>query len=125
MESFETGEPLWSKDDPDRLTQVLDNIIGNAISYAGRDASVIVHIDDGDPVRITISDTGVGIPACDLPHILNSFYRVNAARTPGEDHMGLGLSIARKMVEGHGGKLLISSTVGKGTTATILIPKDL
>ena len=60
-----------------------------------------------------------------LPHILDSFYRVSAARTPGENHIGLGLSITRRMLEAHGGELQISSEEGKGTNVTLLIPKAL
>lgn len=123
FEPLSPGAPIRANVDPDRITQVLDNIFGNAISYAGAGASVATAIEDGDPIRITISDTGIGIPAKDLPNILNPFYRVSAARTPGENHVGLGLSIARRMLEAHGGKLAISSEEGEGTSVTVVIPK--
>lgn len=121
----ESKAPITANVDPDRITQVLDNIVGNAVSYAGNGASVNVILEDGDTVRISIVDTGVGIPEKDIPHILDSFYRVNTARTPDENHIGLGLSIARRMLEAHGGKITISSQEGKGTNVTILIPKAL
>lgn len=120
---LEPGAPVNANVDPDRITQVIDNVVGNAISYAGTGAAVSVAIEDGDPMKISIADTGVGIPAEDLPHVLDSFYRVNAARTPGENHIGLGLSIARRMLEAHGGRIAITSEEGKGTAVHILIPK--
>jgi signal transduction histidine kinase len=123
LKPLQPGLPIEASIDPDRMTQVLDNIIGNAISYARAGASVSATVEDGDPVRICITDTGIGIPAKDLPHILDSFYRVNAARTPGENHIGLGLSIARRMVEAHGGKMAIASEEGQGTAVTITIPR--
>lgn len=123
IEPLKRGRAVKANIDPDRITQVLVNVIGNAISYAGSGASISASVDDGDPVRITITDTGIGIPAKDLPNILNPFYRVSSARTPGENHIGLGLSIARRMVEAHDGRISISSEEGKGTQVTILIPK--
>jgi two-component system, OmpR family, sensor histidine kinase BaeS len=124
LRPLQDGAPIRANVDADRITQVLDNVIGNAISYAGAGAVVSAAVECADPVRITITDTGVGIPAKDLPHILDSFYRVSAARTPGENHIGLGLSIARRMIEAHGGTMAISSEQGKGTQVTILIPKS-
>lgn len=110
--------------DPDRITQVIDNILQNAISYAGEGAEVTTSIENTNPVIINIRDTGKGISASDLPFIFDSFYRADSARTPGECHSGLGLSIARRLVEVHNGQLTISSKEGKGTTVTITIPLD-
>lgn len=76
LNPLKPGAPITANVDPDRITQVLDNIIGNAISYAGAGATVSASVEDGDPVRIIIADTGVGIPTKDLPNILNPFYRV-------------------------------------------------
>jgi signal transduction histidine kinase len=109
--------------DPDRMTQVIDNVLDNAISYAGEGAEVSVVLQDGDPIMITTSDTGKGIAPDDLPRISDSFYRADAARTPGDFHFGLGLSIARRLVEAHGGSLTVSSEEGKGTTVEIAIPR--
>lgn len=109
--------------DPDRIAQVLDNIIGNAISYAGEGAEVRVSLEGGDPVRISVSDTGKGIRPEHIPYVLDPFYRADAARTPADCHSGLGLSIARGLVEAHGGKLAISSEEGRGTTVAITIPR--
>lgn len=122
LQPFHAEMAIKAKVDPDRITQVLDNIIGNAISYAGKGASVSITIEECDPIRIIITDTGIGIPAKDLPQILNPFYRVSAARTPGENHIGLGLSIARRMIEAHGGKISITSEENKGTSVTCTLP---
>ncbi|MEN6372922.1 MAG: HAMP domain-containing sensor histidine kinase [Armatimonadota bacterium] len=109
--------------DPDRITQVLNNIVENAISYAGKGAELKIRLEDKNPIKITISDTGKGIKAEDMPYVSDPFYRADAARTPGDCHSGLGLSIACRLVEAHGGQFNISSKEGKGTTATISIPK--
>lgn len=108
--------------DPDRIVQVIDNLLDNAIGYAGEGAEVSVVLEDGDPVRITISDTGRGIPASDLPRVTDSFYRADPARTPSDSHFGLGLSIARRLVEAHGGSLTVSSEEGRGTTVVVSLP---
>lgn len=117
-----TDTPVKVMVDPDRITQVLDNILGNAISYAGEGAAVTVSVEVGNPIRIRIADTGKGIAAGDLPYIFDSFYRADTARTPGECHSGLGLSIARRLIEAHGGTLTVSSEEGKGTMVDITIP---
>ncbi len=110
--------------DPDRLAQVVNNILENAINYAGIGAKISVIIKDGDPAVIEISDTGKGIPSEAIPYVLDPFYRADTARTPSDCHSGLGLSIASKLIEAHGGKLSLTSEEGKGTTVTISIPKN-
>lgn len=109
--------------DPDRITQILNNIIENAISYSGEGAEVRLLLEDGDLIKISVSDTGKGIRAVDIPYVTDPFYRADAARTPGDCHSGLGLSIACRLVEAHGGKLVVDSEEGKGTTVIITIPK--
>ena len=110
--------------DPDRVAQVVDNLLNNAISYAGAGASLRVTLQDGDPVRLLVADTGRGIPARHLPYVFDSFYRANAARTPGDAHSGLGLRIARGLIEAHGGTLELTSTEGQGTTVTMTLPRE-
>jgi len=122
LQPFVPTSPIRAKVDPDRITQVLDNILENAASYAGKGAEIRVGIEKGKNIRITVTDTGKGIRADDLPYIFDSFYRADTARTPSDSHSGLGLSIARKLVEVHGGTLDISSEEGKGTTVTIELP---
>lgn len=125
LHPMSSGAPLVATADADRITQVLDNIVGNAISYAGEGAEVDISLDDTDPIRISVSDTGKGIPAEAMAFVLDPFYRGDAARTPNDCHSGLGLSIACRLIEAHDGKLTISSKEGNGTTVTILIPKKL
>lgn len=122
LHTLELGRPIMAMVDPDRLIQIVDNVVENAICHAGEGAEVRVDVNEGDPVRITVSDNGIGIPAKDMPYIFDSFYRVDAARTPGGTHSGLGLRIARGLVEAHGGKMSLSSVEGKGTTVEILLP---
>lgn len=123
--TLDCAESVTARVDPDRITQVLDNIIGNAISYAGKGAKLCVTFANGDPVHLTIRDTGKGIRSEDIPYIFEPFYRADQARTPGEAHSGLGLSIARKLTEAHGGSLTLSSEEGKGTQVDILLPKNI
>jgi two-component system sensor histidine kinase BaeS len=122
LHPLERSEPVMFPVDPDRMTQVIDNILQNAISYAGRGAEVKTTVSGGEKAVIRIADTGRGISAMDMPYIFDSFYRADAARTPGEAHSGLGLRIARRLVEIHGGTLEISSTEGSGTTVDITFP---
>jgi signal transduction histidine kinase len=111
--------------DKDRLKQVLVNLIGNAIKYTPNGGEVIVGLGkDEDRARITVSDNGPGIPAEDLPHIFERFYRGEKSRTRSRDGkgFGLGLSIAYWIIRNHGGQLEVSSAEGKGTTFSIRLP---
>ena len=120
---IEPGPPVIASVDPDRLTQVLDNLLDNAISYAGSGASVRVTVDEGQTARLTVSDNGQGIPAAHLQRIFEPFYRVDPARTMDEGHSGLGLRISRGLVRAMGGELALTSREGAGTTAVITLPR--
>ncbi|MCE5315001.1 MAG: HAMP domain-containing sensor histidine kinase [Armatimonadota bacterium] len=117
-----SGSPVMINADPDRIAQVLDNLLDNAISYAGQDAQVNVDLIDSDPVKIMVSDNGHGISEEHISHIFDAFYRADAARTPGDSHSGLGLRIARGLIEAHGGKLTLTSKECKGTRVEITLP---
>ncbi len=121
LHPVEAGAPVMRDVDPDRLAQTLDNLLSNAVSYAGAGAEVAVTFDGDNPTRLRVADTGRGIPAHHLPFLCEPFYRVDAVRTPGDKHSGLGLRIARALVEAHGGQLTIDSTEGQGTTVTIIL----
>lgn len=110
--------------DPHRLNQVLDNLMDNAISHAGTGAEVRVTIEPGDPVVISVADTGRGIAAEHLLYLFDPFYRVDSVRTPGDRHSGLGLRIARGLAQAHGGDLRIESEEGKGTRAVLTLPRS-
>ncbi len=111
--------------DADRLKQVLVNLIGNAINYTPKGGEVVVSISKvGDQARLLVSDNGPGIPAEDLPHIFERFYRGEKSRTRSRDGkgFGLGLSIAYWIVRNHNGKIDVESSMGKGTTFCVWLP---
>ncbi|MBN1657308.1 MAG: HAMP domain-containing histidine kinase [Anaerolineae bacterium] len=112
--------------DLDRMAQVLGNLIGNALRHTpagGRIRLVAAH--KGGKVLLQVHDTGGGISADDLPHVFDRFYRGSEAREGDGSESGLGLAIARSIVELHGGTISVESIVGKGTTFTISVPADL
>ena len=107
--------------DRDRLKQVMLNLVSNAIQYTPQGGDVYLSLAKiGDQARIIIRDTGPGIPAEDLPHIFDRFYRAEKSRTRSTTSgFGLGLSIAHWIVEHHGGQIKVESREGKGTTFVI------
>jgi len=108
--------------DPDRLKQLLLNLIDNALKYTPPGGAVTLSLyRDREWVRVTVEDTGVGIPPDVLPHIFDRFYR---AQRKGRKGVGLGLSIACWIAEAHGGRLSVESEVGQGTTFTLWLPTD-
>lgn len=115
--------PLIVAGDPDRLRQVLLNVLDNARKYtpAGGDIRVDVQRRDGSAI-VTIADTGIGIPAADVPHIWDRFYRVDQARTRASGGSGLGLAIVKGIIEAHGGSVALSSQPGLGTSVTLRFP---
>jgi signal transduction histidine kinase len=117
-------DQLMVNGDRDRLKQVLINLVANAIQYTPQDGDVFISLSKvGDQARIICRDTGPGIPAEDLPHIFERFYRAEKSRTRGKSTgLGLGLSIAKWIVEHPGGRIEVSSKDGKGTTFAIWIP---
>jgi len=111
--------------DPDRLAQVISNLLDNAIKYtpAGGSVSVAARpVADEGVVELTVADTGAGIPAEDLPRVTERFYRVDKARSREFGGTGLGLSIVKHIVQAHGGRLAIESRVGAGTTVRVTLP---
>ena len=109
--------------DSDRIAQVLDNLLDNAVRYSPPGGEVRVSLDwEADQVACRITDEGPGIPPEHLPFIFERFYRVNQARGRGEGGSGLGLSIARGLVVAHGGRIAASSIDGQGTTITFWLP---
>ena len=109
--------------DATKLQQVFYNLIDNAIKYTHRGGSVNVEIfRSGRKAIVNVSDTGVGIPENDLPHIFERFYRVDKARSRETGGTGLGLSIVKQIVLLHGGIIDAKSTVGKGTVFMVELP---
>jgi two-component system OmpR family sensor kinase len=110
--------------DPDRLKQVLVNLISNAIKYTPGKGTVTLELSKvADQSRLIIRDTGPGIPAEDLPHIFERFYRAEKSRTRAKSAgFGLGLSIAYWIINNHGGGIEVDSQEGQGTSFTIWLP---
>jgi two-component system, OmpR family, sensor kinase len=110
--------------DRDRLKQVLINLVANAIQYTPQGGDVFLSLSKvGDMARIICRDTGPGIPAEDLPHIFERFYRAEKSRTRGKTTgFGLGLSITKWIVEHHNGRIEVDSKEGQGTTFAIWLP---
>jgi signal transduction histidine kinase len=110
--------------DRDRLKQVFINLVANAIQYTPQDGDVFLSLEKiGEQARVIVRDTGPGIPAEDLPHIFERFYRAEKSRTRRESAgFGLGLSIANWIVERHGGRIEVNSEERKGTTFAIWLP---
>ncbi|WP_394619315.1 ATP-binding protein [Lentzea sp. JNUCC 0626] len=120
-----TADPaLFVRADALRLRQVLDNLVANAVRYVPAGGTVAVEgtSEDGDCV-ITVSDTGPGIAADDLPHVFDRFWRADKSRSRSTGGSGLGLAIVRKLVEAHGGTVGVSSTTGVGTTFRVRLPE--
>jgi two-component system phosphate regulon sensor histidine kinase PhoR len=114
--------------DGDRLRQVLINLIDNAIKYTPSGGAVLVRaslatdVEHGGMVEIAIEDSGIGIPAQDLPRLTERFFRVDKARSRELGGTGLGLAIVKHIVQAHGGSLAISSALGQGTTVRVYFP---
>jgi signal transduction histidine kinase len=110
--------------DEDRIGQVLLNLVGNALQYtpAGGQVTLRAH-RAGSVVRLAVTDTGIGIPAEDLPHVFERFYRVDKSRSRVGGGSGIGLTIARHLVEAHGGEIHAGSEGrGRGSTFTFTLP---
>ncbi|WP_243374723.1 ATP-binding protein [Geotalea sp. SG265] len=110
--------------DKGKLDQVLVNLLDNAIKYTPDNGTVTVTAeDDGEMLKISVTDTGLGIPAKDLPRIFERFYRVDEARSRDKGGTGLGLSIVKHIVQSHGGTIWVTSTPGKGSTFSFTLRK--
>jgi signal transduction histidine kinase len=111
---------VWATDDG--LDKVLSNLIGNAIKYTPAGGSVCVEAAGGPgPLKLTVSDSGLGIPAEALPHIWDEFFRARNVREAGISGTGLGLSIVRHLVEYFGGQIEVRNRNGQGTTFTLTL----
>ncbi len=110
--------------DRGRVEQVLINLLDNAIKYTPENGAITVKAaDEGKMLKISVTDTGLGIPPKDLPRIFERFYRVDEARSREQGGTGLGLSIVKHIVQAHGGTLSVASTVGKGSTFSFTLKK--
>lgn len=109
--------------DADRLSQILDNLLDNAIRHTSENSTVIIFLQkDGDEIRCSFSDQGPGVSAEHLPLIFERFYRVEAARSRQGGGTGLGLAIVRSLVLAQGGRIRADSAQGRGLTVTFWLP---
>lgn len=116
---------VWIEIDTDKMTQVIDNILNNAIKYSPEGGKITVSMKTTDDQMIlSISDQGLGIPKEDLPKIFDRFYRVDKARSRAQGGTGLGLAIAKEIIKQHNGFIWAKSEYGKGSTFTIVLPYD-
>ena len=116
---------VWIEIDTDKMTQVIDNILNNAIKYSPDGGKITVTMKTTDDQMIlSISDQGLGIPKQDLPKIFDRFYRVDRARSRAQGGTGLGLAIAKEIIKQHKGFIWAKSEYGKGSTFTIVLPYD-
>ena len=109
--------------DPDRTREVITNIFDNAVKYTEQGKISIGLTGNTELVQIYISDTGAGIPAEDVPHLFQKFYRVDNSATRTVGGTGLGLFIARKIVELYRGRIWVESELGRGSTFFINLPR--
>lgn len=118
-------EQVYTEIDQDKITQVLDNTISNALKYSPEGGTVTIRLSvQNEELEVAISDQGVGIPKSSIHRIFDRFYRVDRARSRQVGGTGLGLAIAKEMVQAHGGKIWATSTDGKGTTVHFTLPYD-
>ncbi len=114
---------LYALADPDRLLQVLTNLVTNAVRHGGEDARIEISARrSGDDVQVAVSDTGPGIAPDELLHVFDRLYRGHAARTGAPGGAGLGLAIAESLARAMGGGIRVASSLGRGTTFTVVLP---
>lgn len=120
-----TKRDLWVDLDTDRFTQVLDNLMNNAIKYSPDGGVITCRLyETRNKVILSVSDQGLGIPRKDLPHIFDRFYRVDKARSRAQGGSGLGLAISKEVVEALGGQLWAESVYNRGSTFYIALPYE-
>jgi signal transduction histidine kinase len=120
---FESNAVVTLYADRERIEQVLNNLISNAIKYSPKGGNVIIRTESTDEgVRITVTDTGIGIPEDSLPKIFERFFRVVSPETDSLPGMGLGLYITAGIVHHHGGTIMVRSESGQGSVFQLALP---
>ncbi len=109
--------------DPERMAQVLGNLLTNALRHTPAGGRIDLSAQaQGQAVALTVQDTGEGMPADVVPHVFDRFYRGAPPRSQQNGESGLGLAIAKSIVEAHGGRISVASTLGQGTAFTVTLP---
>lgn len=121
--SLQPGREMWVDVDGGKVAIVLSNILKNAISFTNEGGEIIIRGEQQpDYVKVSVKDSGIGIPAKDVPHVFDRFYQVEGHLTRRHGGMGLGLSVAKVMVEMHGGRIWVDSEEGKGSIFSFILP---
>ena len=109
--------------DETRLRQIITNLVENSLTNTPKGGTIHIDIQDrAEDMKISITDSGIGISKENLPRIFDQFYRADGSRSSTTGGAGLGLTIVKKLVEAHNGSIDVSSEVGRGTTFTISLP---
>lgn len=116
----------WIDGDESAVLRILNNLVSNAIKFTpqGGKVDVMVTEENHETIRLDVADTGIGIPEDKIGFLFQKFSKASRKGTAGEKSTGLGLAITRELVERHGGQIKVASTVGKGTTFTVLFPRS-
>lgn len=121
--SLMPGQELWVDVDAAKISIVLGNILKNAITFTNEGGEIVIRGEmQPDYIKVSVKDNGIGIPVKDLPHIFDRFYQVESHLTRKHGGMGLGLSVAKVMVEMHGGRIWADSEEGKGSIFSFILP---
>ncbi|SUP60923.1 Sensor histidine kinase YycG [Weissella viridescens] len=116
---------IWVELDTSKFTQVIDNLMNNAIKYSPDGGVITARLDDKQTeVVLSISDQGLGIPAADVNHVFDRFFRVDKARSRAQGGSGLGLAISKEIVERFDGRIWVESVEGQGSTFFIALPYE-
>ncbi len=119
------ARPVRIRHDPQRIGQVVTNLVGNALKFTPRGGAVSVELQPiAEGARIEVRDTGVGIDASELPRVFDRFYRGSRANEARGSGSGLGLAIVKSIVDLHAGRITVDSRVGVGATFVVTLPKD-
>jgi signal transduction histidine kinase len=119
------AEPVVSTGDPAKLERVVANLLGNAAKFSPPDSAICARLSEDDScVELEVTDTGIGIPADELPRIFDRFYQADGSPTRTVGGVGIGLSLVRHFVTAHGGRVSVRSSPGRGATFTVRLPLD-
>lgn len=125
MELHLPPDPVRIRHDPQRIGQVVANLLGNAIKFTPQGGSVVLALEPHrEGARLEVRDTGVGIDTSEIPRVFERFYRGSRATEARGSGSGLGLAIVKSIVDMHGGRIAVESRVGAGTTFTVILPRD-
>jgi signal transduction histidine kinase len=123
--AVEAGNVPWVRGDRERLAQMVDNLVTNAVKFTQPGGSVTLRAHDGDGrVHVDIADTGIGIPKDEVDQLFDRFFRASTARDEQMPGTGLGLAISQSIAEAHGTRLRVDSEVGRGTTFSFDLPVE-